>query len=134
MKRFPILLAAMVGFAGAAMAQAPAPAARPNEGAFNLPIMCDTEANYRRLIQLASLDAPDDAATRDWQGLMQQSCVIPAFATNFIVVEEKGDMARIELRRLQDGQIQTGASYWLAKRHVERFRCPVITLNGRSVC
>lgn len=115
-----------------ASAQAPT---RPNEGAFNLPVMCDTEANYRRLVQLSSLDVNDQAAVREWQGLTQQSCVVPAFASGFIVTEEKGDMVQIELRRVDpSGQAQAGGRFWLAKRQADRFRCSEITLNARTTC
>jgi hypothetical protein len=116
-----------------AAAQAPAP--QPNDGAFNLPAMCDTEANYRRLVELSSLDATNQAAVREWQALTQQSCVVPTFATGFVVVEDKGDMSLIELRATNPaGQVQAGGRFWLAKRHADRFRCGAITLNARTTC
>jgi hypothetical protein len=133
MNRFllPAAAAALVATAPA-WAQAPA---RPNDGAFNLPVMCDTEANYRRLVALSSLDVNDQAAVREWQGLTQQNCVVPAFAAGFVVTEEKGDMVQIELRRIDPaGQAQAGGRYWLAKPHADRFRCAAVTLNARTTC
>jgi hypothetical protein len=130
---FPTLAAAALLAAAPAFAQTPAP--RPNDGAFNLPAMCDTEVNYRRLVELSSVDVSDMTAVREWQTLAQQSCVIPAFASGFVVVEEKGDMLQVELRATNpSGQVQTGGRYWLAKRHVDRFRCAAVTLNARTTC
>jgi hypothetical protein len=116
-----------------AAAQAPAP--QPNDGAFNLPAMCDTEANYRRLVELSSLDVNNQAALREWQALTQASCVVPTFGAGFIVVEDKGDMSLVELRVTNAaGQMQAGGRFWLAKRHADRFRCGAITLNARTTC
>jgi hypothetical protein len=129
---FAAVAAVLLAIAPAA-AQAPAP--QPNEGAFNLPAMCNTEANYRRLVELSSLDVNDQAAVREWQALTQANCVVPSFATGFIVVEDKGEMVQIELRATNAaGQMQSGGRYWLAKRHVDRFRCTAITLNARTTC
>jgi hypothetical protein len=97
--------------------------------------MCNTEANYRRLVELSSLDVNDQAAVREWQALTQQNCVIPSFATGFIVIEDKGDMSLIELRATNAaGQVQAGGRFWLAKRHADRFRCGAVTLNARTTC
>jgi len=133
MKQLVLSAFAAAFLAAPAFGQAPAP--RPNDGAFNLPVMCDTEANYDRLVALSSLDVNDQAAVREWHTLTQQSCVVPSFATGFIVVEEKGEMAQIELRATNAaGQVQTGGRFWLAKRHADRFRCAAVTLNARTTC
>jgi hypothetical protein len=132
MKQLMLTAFAATLMAAPAFGQAPA---RPNDGAFNLPVMCDTEANYRRIVALSSLDVNDATAVREWQGLTQQSCVVPAFASGFIVTEEKGDMVQIELRRVDPaGQAQPGGRFWLAKQHADRFRCAVVTLNARTTC
>lgn len=126
-------VAAVLLSLGPALAQTPPP--QSNDGAFNLPAMCNTEANYRRLVELSSLDTTNEAAVREWQALTQQNCVVPSFATGFIVVEDKGDLTQIELRATNAaGQVQAGGRFWLAKRHVDRFRCAAVTLNARTTC
>lgn len=133
MKQFVLSAFAAALLAAPAFGQAPAP--RPNDGAFNLPVMCDTEANYERLVALSSLDVNDQAAVREWHALTQQNCFVPSFATGFIVVEEKGEMVQIEVRVTSAaGQVQTGGRFWLAKRHADRFRCTAVTLNARATC
>ncbi|MBL8566756.1 MAG: hypothetical protein JNM89_13660 [Hyphomicrobiaceae bacterium] len=133
MKQFVLSAFAAALLAAPAFGQTPAP--RPNDGAFNLPVMCDTEANYDRIVALSSLDVNDAAAVREWQTLTQQSCVVPSFGAGFIVAEEKGEMVQIELRATNAaGQVQSGGRFWMAKRHADRFRCAAVTLNARTTC
>lgn len=133
MKQFALSAFAAALLAVPAFGQTAAP--RPNDGAFNLPVMCDTEASYERIVALSSLDVNDQAAVREWHALTQQNCVVPSFATGFIVVEEKGELVQIEVRVTNAaGQVQSGGRFWLAKRHTDRFRCAAVTLNARTTC